>query len=234
MSLVLLHGFFGAPSDWKSVQSSLPSTIRVATPSFVGEEDPARAVAASLESPCVIAGYSMGGRVALRIALARPDLVRGLVMVSSSPGLEDEAERAKRVVVDEVWAKRLEQEPADDVLKAWYDQALFDSLRARPEIFEAMLKRRRSADIKVWAPTIRAMSPGRIDSLWNQLPNLAAPIHWVAGSLDTGYVDIAQRASRLSVKGSHSIVPRAGHALHLEAPEALAAGLVEFVERIQS
>ncbi len=58
----------------------------------------------------VIAGYSMGGRLALYLALRHPDRCAGLFLESASPGLEDAGERAARRAADGEMATRLEDD----------------------------------------------------------------------------------------------------------------------------
>ena len=58
----------------------------------------------------IYVGYSMGGRLCLRLALDRPDLVRGLMLVSTSPGIADPTERAARVEADELLADSVERD----------------------------------------------------------------------------------------------------------------------------
>ena len=56
----------------------------------------------------VIAGYSMGGRLALRVALAHPERVERLVLVGTTPGIADDVERGARREADEALASELE------------------------------------------------------------------------------------------------------------------------------
>ena len=57
-----------------------------------------------------LVGYSMGGRIALHVALSRPERVRRLVLESASPGLDTEEERVERRASDERLADRIEKE----------------------------------------------------------------------------------------------------------------------------
>src|SRR5580693_1830404 len=116
-SLVLLHGFGGTRRAWDAVVAHLPSeryrALALDLPGHGDQHDAPRpitfdgCVASVLErSPerFVLAGYSLGGRVALHVALAAPERVARLVLVSSTAGIEDEAERAARRRADHALA----------------------------------------------------------------------------------------------------------------------------------
>src|SRR3954468_19428282 len=115
-SIVLLHGFTQTRQSWRRTIAALDGRYtRVVAPDLPGhgqmsERRPASLAAtlaylrALVDEPHVLAGYSMGGRVALHAALARPERVRRLVLVGASPGLGDAAERAARRRADEALA----------------------------------------------------------------------------------------------------------------------------------
>ena len=79
----------------------------------------------------IYVGYSMGGRLCLRLALDRPELVRALVLVSASPGIVNAAERAARVEADEVLADSVERDGVDTFLATWLAQPMFATVPAR-------------------------------------------------------------------------------------------------------
>ena len=67
----------------------------------------------------IYVGYSMGGRLCLRLAIDRPDLVRALVLVSASPGIVDPTEREARVEADEILAACLRRLGAGAMEPMW-------------------------------------------------------------------------------------------------------------------
>src|SRR5262249_58533233 len=89
----------GFPADADAVPVDVPTGL--------GFVETAAAIGAR-GGRAVYAGYSMGGRLCLRLALDRPDLVRGLVLLSASPGISDDAERAARRQADEKLAREIE------------------------------------------------------------------------------------------------------------------------------
>lgn len=109
-AVVLLHGLGGAASNWVSVAPALASSCRVLVPELPGHGgssalpapvltlDPhADRVAALLESPSLIVGHSLGGVVALRLAVRHPHLVRGIVLAGSA-GLSSGTRSSQRAL----------------------------------------------------------------------------------------------------------------------------------------
>src|SRR6266545_948250 len=92
--VVLVHGFTQTLAAWEPVAARLGARWRVLRVDLPGHGGSAAGRAAYV-------GYSLGGRLCLRLALDRPDLVRALVLLSASPGIADPAARAERVAADE-------------------------------------------------------------------------------------------------------------------------------------
>src|SRR6185436_1553149 len=100
--LLLLHGFTQTGASWDGVSRALAGRYRAVAPDlgagpWEAELDRLEALA---PAEFVLAGYSMGGRLALALALRHPQRVRALVLVSASPGLADAEERAVRRAAD--------------------------------------------------------------------------------------------------------------------------------------
>ena len=106
-TVVLLHGFAATPRHWDRGSRQLPpgrftplalNLTDAAPPSADGVS--ALVARAPIEH-FVLAGYSMGGRLALHTALAIPARVTRLVLISASAGIDDDGERAARRAADE-------------------------------------------------------------------------------------------------------------------------------------
>ena len=234
-SVLFLHGFMGSASDWDSIKIGLGGTYFSLAVDLPGHgsatglaegaytmESAAHALIEVLDrrgvKQCAIVGYSMGGRLALYVALHFPERCRLLVLESASPGLATAQQRRARREVDEDRAARLEREDLDIFLKEWYRQPLFSSLARHEGLVEALIARRRTNDPQELARSLRGMGTGSQPSLWERLATLRVSTVALAGALDPKYVKIAEQMAELNGQIRVHVVPDAGHNVHLEQP----------------
>lgn len=233
--LVLLHGFTQTGRSWRPVLAELGERYRAFAPDLPGHgvlsaRRPADAPACvaylrALKAPTfILAGYSMGGRVALRAALDLPSRVERLVLVSTGPGLADAAERAARVQSDEELAARIEGGDVDSFLDEWTAQPL---LAGVPRGVAALDRQERRANTgEGLAAALRGLGQGAFEPMWERLGELAMPVVIVAGERDERYADIARRMAERIQSATLVLVPQAGHALPLERPDAVADAIL--------
>jgi 2-succinyl-6-hydroxy-2,4-cyclohexadiene-1-carboxylate synthase len=227
--LVLLHGFTQTRCCWGRIATDLATdheVVRVDAPGhgrsaevLAGLRTGARLIADVGGRGCYV-GYSMGGRFALHVALAHPELVTGLVLVGATPGIEDDAERARRAEADELMAQRVEREGVDAFVEAWLAQPLFAGLGPEAAFADA----RRENTVEGLASSLRQAGTGSQDPRWAELPRLAMPVLVVAGGEDRKYAEIGERtASAIGAQATFATIGGAGHAAHLEDPDAFLA-----------
>lgn len=177
----------------------------------------ATAAALGRPRPAAYVGYSLGGRLALQLAVDYPDRVTALGLVSSSPGIADVSERAQRKIRDERLAAWIESNGREAFLDRWLSQPMFENLdpdRARAHRLES------AAEI---ADQLRRLSPGAQKPLWDRLRELQQPVLIVAGQRDPQYTAIAaDMARRIGDNAEVHMVPATGHAIPMERPEAIA------------
>jgi 2-succinyl-6-hydroxy-2,4-cyclohexadiene-1-carboxylate synthase len=177
------------------------------------------------QSRTTFVGYSQGGRLCLQLALDRPGVMQRLVLVSASPGIADEAERAARLEADERLAQEVERDGVDAFIERWLAQPLFTTLpRERSGIDDRKLLN----TVEHLTYQLRVLGQGAQPSNWDRLGELRMPTLLIAGALDTKYVDIAHRMAERMSDARVEIVPDAGHACHLEQPEHVAQLLASF------
>jgi 2-succinyl-6-hydroxy-2,4-cyclohexadiene-1-carboxylate synthase len=221
--LVLVPGFTQTAASWDPVLAQLPAdldAVAVDVPTGLGFVETAAAIG-EREGRAVYAGYSMGGRLCLRLALDRPDLVRGLVLLSASPGIADDADRAARRETDEKLAREVERDGVDAFLDRWLRQPLFATLPADAAGLDA---RRAANTVPTLTHALRALGSGTQAPLWERLADLEPPFVPTAGVLDEKYVDIAfEMAGHVGPDVHPVLIGGAGHAAHLENPDAVAA-----------
>lgn len=231
--IVLVHGFLGEPGDWDAVVASLDvprATWRVdllrARLDRFDLASLGRALADEVRrsglAPATVIGYSLGARVSMTALAEHPEEIGRVLAVSGSPGIADTGERIGRATADDALAAVLERDGLAPFLDRWYAQPLFSSLRTHPD-YAHIARRRLSGDGHAWARVLRDASPGRNPSLWERLPALADRLWLAVGGLDGQYLELANRAHERAPTMPLTIVEGAGHAVHLERPDALAS-----------
>jgi 2-succinyl-6-hydroxy-2,4-cyclohexadiene-1-carboxylate synthase len=226
--VVALHGFAGTGATWHGVDPGysapdLPGhgTSATVAPTF---DSATETVLTAAPQRFVLAGYSMGGRIALHVALAVPERIERLVLIATTAGIEDDAERAARRAADERLADELEAAGVEAFAERWTTQPLFadDPPQARA-LQRADVLRNTAAGL---AAALRGVGAGAMAPLWDRLGELAMPVTVVAGERDARYVALAGRlASAVRGQADVVVVPGAGHGLPREAPAALAAAI---------
>lgn len=180
-------------------------------------------------------GYSMGGRVALSLALAAPERVASLGLIGASPGIADDAERAARAAADDALAERLEAEGLPAFVDRWMAQPLFASqARLDPAIRIRERGRRLEQSPRGLAASLRQLGTGRMPPLWAALEGLAMPCLYLAGAEDAKFLGIGRMMAARSKQITVVAVPGAGHAVQLERPEAVAAELAGFLAAVDA
>jgi 2-succinyl-6-hydroxy-2,4-cyclohexadiene-1-carboxylate synthase len=225
VNVLLVPGFTQTASSWSAVSQAIGGarTVEVPEPSDFGST--ARAIGEA-GGHGIYVGYSMGGRLCLRLALDRPDLVRALVLVSATPGIEAASERSERVASDERWAERAEREGVDTFLAAWLAQPMFASVPSEAP----GLADRRSLTPAFLAACLRRLGTGAMEPMWDRLPELVMPVLLVTGTRDEKFTAIARRMLERLPQGAHHEID-AGHAVPLEQPEALGRLVAEFADQ---
>jgi 2-succinyl-6-hydroxy-2,4-cyclohexadiene-1-carboxylate synthase len=227
--VVLAHGFTQTLASWAPLAGRLRrrwQLVRVDLPGHGGsgalraDLPAAAALLGGAGGPAAYAGYSLGGRVCLRLALDRPDLVRALVLIGASPGIEDAADRAARRAADEALARDLERDGVAAFLDRWLAGPLFATLPAG----RAGRAERLGNSAAGLAAALRLLGAGTQEPLWARLPALAMPVLLLAGALDGKFAALAGRmAAAIGPNARVALVPGAGHAAHLERPEETGA-----------
>ena len=231
--VVWLHGFTQTRATAEPFLSILAGNHRIMTPDLPGHGDSA-AVAASLEETAALVqdirppgssslgGYSLGGRVALHVALAQPDTVQSLVLVSTSMGIADEALRSERLRADQALAERVRSIGVEAFLREWRGLPLFST--TSDEAWGL-----RSSDAEGLATSLEQASVGGQAFLGPHLATLTMPVLLVFGTLDQKYADAARAMADLLPNAVLAPIEGAGHAVHLEQPDQVAAVVDAFL-----
>jgi len=233
--LVLLHGFSGTRRAWDRVVHALDRERYLP----LALDLPGHGDAAAGEGPItfagcvqrvlrqaperfVLCGYSLGGRIALNLALAAPERVSAMALVSCSAGIEDPSERAARRAADERLAEELQRISMDEFIARWRSQPLFAG--EPPHVGELARADMGHNSPQALAAVLRGVGAGAMEPLWGALARLRMPTLVLAGDRDERYVELGRRMAGLLAAGELLVLP-GGHALALENPLGLALAL---------
>jgi 2-succinyl-6-hydroxy-2,4-cyclohexadiene-1-carboxylate synthase len=233
--LVLVHGFTQTGRCWGPVAADLAVDHELVLVDAPGHGrstsvDVSFAEAASLIGAAggraTYLGYSMGGRLCLRLALDRPEIVDRVVLVGASPGLASPDERAARRAADDELAEHLIEVGIETFIDEWLAQPLFAGL---PPSAACRAERLQNATIGL-ASSLRRSGAGAQDPLWDRLPELTMPVLLITGADDAKFTAVAaQMAAEIGRNATHLVVAGAGHTAHLEAPDRFLAKLREWL-----
>ena len=247
--LLMLHGFTGSRQAWQGIPEQLGAEIRPVLVDLIGHgqtsapDDPDRyqikhavedivALLDHLEiEQTALLGYSMGGRVALHLALAHPDRVSVLILESASTGIDDPAERRKRRLADEQQAEAIERDGLESFIDYWESIPLFRSQHSMP-----VLTRRRQRELRLsqsptgLANSLRGMGAGAMAPVTSRLIAFPVPVLYLAGEYDEKYRAIGEQLASTVPDGRYVEIPGAGHTIHLEQPEAYVGVVQRFLE----
>jgi 2-succinyl-6-hydroxy-2,4-cyclohexadiene-1-carboxylate synthase len=234
--LVLVHGFTQTRRSWDPLLPALADhdVVALDAPGHgdAGEERlslvDGGAWLARTGGAGVYVGYSMGGRFCLHAALAEPSLVRGLVLVSATGGIDDDAERTARRASDDALADRIESIGVPAFVDEWLAQPLFAGLDPSRRGVDDRL--RNSAE--GLASSLRLAGTGAQTPLWDRLGALSVPTLVVAGADDAKFVALGERLASMIPDAELAVIESAGHTVHLEQPERFLAEVLPWLRRL--
>ena len=231
--VTFLHGFTQTSDSWLPVLDRVQDVCAtlIDAPGHGSNADRAgnlwdtAAAVADVMPRGVLVGYSMGARMALHVALSRPEQVESLVMVSGTPGIEDDSERAARRSSDDALADRIESIGTRAFVDEWLANPMFAGLSD-----DAARREDRYSNPEVGlAQSLRLAGTGTQEDLWPRLSGIACPVLVVTGSLDDKFTGIGERMTRAFPDARHVVIPGAGHTVHLEATGAFCGVLTSWL-----
>jgi 2-succinyl-6-hydroxy-2,4-cyclohexadiene-1-carboxylate synthase len=227
--VLFVSGFMQRGNAWAPVAELLPERY----PSVLLDhrehtfEGRLREIAAAGRG-AVLCGYSLGGRLAVHAALRAPEHYAGLITLGTSAGIDERAARDERARADEKIAAWMETSPIEDIVAVWERQPLFAD--QSDVLVEAQREGRLSHDPAKLALLLRSAGQGTLDPVWFELGRLRLPWLALAGVRDERYTAAARRITREAPTALAAVVPDAGHAAHLQQPEAVARLIEDFLD----
>jgi 2-succinyl-6-hydroxy-2,4-cyclohexadiene-1-carboxylate synthase len=247
-TLVLLHGFTGSAHAMAPLARELAGDHRVVSIDLLGHglsdapQDPARYCMESCIADVIavldalgaerahLLGYSMGGRIALALAVAHPDRIASAVLIGASAGLSDPGERAERRRADEALARSIELDGVAPFVERWMALPLFATQTRLPAAIRDAARAQRLSNVaRGLAGSLRGLGTGAQPPLHDALRHCPVPLLLLAGEHDAKFRAIAGELAALAKRASHEVVPDAGHAAQLENPRDVVARARRFV-----
>jgi 2-succinyl-6-hydroxy-2,4-cyclohexadiene-1-carboxylate synthase len=241
--MLALHGFTGSGADFDPLKSAL--NLDFESPDLMGHgcgEQPVDIAQYRIDSVArrlkdtlggrdlVLIGYSMGGRVALRLWPLLGSALRGLILVSANPGLEDVVDRTERIAQDFALAGKIEERGMAWFCEHWAATPMIGSqANISIDALAAMGRRRAKNSPHGLANALRGMGQGAVAPVWDTLSEIPVPTLLLTGAQDRSYTAIAGRMQGLIPEAVHITVPNTGHCCHLEAVDTVAAHIVDFL-----
>jgi 2-succinyl-6-hydroxy-2,4-cyclohexadiene-1-carboxylate synthase len=236
-TLVLLHGFTGDSTTWDPVRSGLRHHGKTLAVDLIGHGKSPKPddVAAYKMSACIdqilalldklvirtvwLVGYSMGGRVALTLAVRHPERVAGIILQSTSPGLESAQARAARVKEDTDLAEGILAWGVSVFVEQWLEKPMFSDLKKLSPDQQAAQRAQRLRNHPVGlANSLRGMGTGSMDPVWDKIVGLRMPALILAGGNDIKFVETAKRMQALLPHAQLHLFSGAGHTPHVTDP----------------
>jgi 2-succinyl-6-hydroxy-2,4-cyclohexadiene-1-carboxylate synthase len=230
----LLHGFTGCAADWDGLGIESPA-LALDLPGHGGSPAPdttadggfdvelRRLLAALPHSIEHVAGYSLGGRIALGLLRLAPRRFRAATILSAHPGLTDAAERTERRAADRRWIECLRRNGIVPFVGAWEELPLFATQAgAPPARLAAQRARRLAQSAEGLARSLECFGLGRMPPAWDALLAWPGRLRWITGASDPKFSAIARRVAALRPATESCLLPGIGHNILIEAPERLA------------
>ncbi len=251
--LVLLHGFAGSAENWAELIPRLAADFQVIMIDIIGHgasakptdatryqmeyvaRDVVDLIAILINDPVHVLGYSMGGRLALYLAVHYPQRLRSLVLESASPGLASPAERALRQQSDQQLAQWILERGMVWFVDYWENLALFATQKnIDPARFARQRQQRLKNDPVGLANSLLGMGTGVQPSLWANLAQINMPSLLVVGELDAKYVTLNRAMDAQLPRSTLTLISGIGHNTHLERLPEFATTLSTFLHDVES
>jgi len=240
-TVTVLHGFTLGGASWYELAKLMPDDVVFLSPDMRGH-GPEPVTPCTMDDCAAdlvdlwdhigvershVVGYSMGGRLALHVAVRLPERTRSLLTIGAHAGLEGEVRMARRAA-DGALADRIESEGVEAFVRYWEALPMFEGVARRQPRLAAELHRLRLTNTSAGlAASLRGMGAAAMEPLWDELDTIDIPCTFVAGAEDTAFVDHARRLAAQVTTSRTEVVAESGHSVPFEQPATMAGVLVD-------
>lgn len=179
---------------------------------------------------CNLLGYSMGGRIAIYLAIHYPDLFNKIIIESAQPGIKDKKERNQRKNQDLALSKKIKSEELSEFLNYWYNQPLFSTLKNHKN-FANLLQSRLKNNPELLSQSLIEMGTGTQPSLWNKLNKIKNSCLMITGEHDLKYQKIFSKMHKEILLSKFVIIKNCGHNVHFENPQEFSKVVLTFLSK---
>jgi 2-succinyl-6-hydroxy-2,4-cyclohexadiene-1-carboxylate synthase len=229
--LIFLHGFMGVKEDWKEMIERFESRFYCIALDLPGHgstpysDDMFSMIKKEIRKyakPLLI-GYSMGGRIALRLQ----NFAAGIVAISAHPGLKSKQEKEQRRKSDEVWSEKLLTLPFELFFAQWYAQPIFETAMRNTSLMQLVIKRRMKQNPHHLSRVLAQMTLGN----QSRITRYRCSCLFLYGEEDLKYQDIYCKLPK-TVSVEH--VKNSGHAIHFENPQECATKILQWIGHVNT
>jgi 3-oxoadipate enol-lactonase len=249
--LLLIHGFTDNLGMWYEQIPFLTEHVRTLSYDVRGHgdtetpqgsfsmdlfADDAHALLAALkiEKACAL-GYSMGGRIALQLALEYPESVSGLVFANSGVRGSDvqltEEQIAELVERRRQMVEMFETGDIQVIADGMAERSFSPGMRERnPDAFQKYKAVKLRNDPRHYLAIMEAM----VEAMTSppDLTQLDCPVLIIAGDQDSFMAVEEARAMEKAIGDATVVVLPTGHAAAIEAPQAFNQAVLDFMNRL--
>jgi len=252
--VVLFHGFLGNRNDWLNIVTALKDRWYCIVPDLPGHGKRVSStsqpsidhdmnqmmdeITALIKIPFHLIAYSLGGRLAIKLAYERPELIASLCLESAHPGLRTAQDKKQRISDDAGWASRFRQEPIEAVLRDWYKQPVFSAL-SQPK-YKQQIEHHTQQAIEPLINIFEQTGLGKQFSYWYFLAHIKIPVLYISGQNDCKFSKIGNKL-KVQYKNvvsqgyiHHIIIEDASHNCHLDNSEQFIIIIKSFLNHLNS
>ncbi len=183
-----------------------------------------------------VVGLSMGGFAALHLVLRHPDRVRGAVIAGvgygAQPEKQEQFKRESLAIADAIMRDGM----ATFAEGYAVGPARVQLQNKRPEAWREFAAALAQHDAVGAAMTMRGVQATRpsLYALTDQLRAVRTPLLILAGDEDEGSLEPSLMLKRTIPTAGLLVLPKTGHTLNLEEPEAFNRAVTEFIDAVEA
>ena len=236
--IFFIHGFTGSSLDWKEIIPFLNDNFQCITLDLIGHgnsdspKDVSYYSSDSINSqlklivehisdqPIILAGYSMGGRVALNFAIENPSFIKALILESTTAGIKEEHLRIERISQDEKLASFIKNNSIEKFIDYWMNIDLFSTQKKLTKKKLEISRNQKLQNNKIGLINcLKGFGTGKMTPLYERLSTFYPETLLINGELDKKFCDINTEMANILPSVKHEIIRNCGHNTHFEQPK---------------